>query len=387
MQNRHFIVVLFLLGLLALLGLGQIAAQETVTPQDLRFALTFLPNIQFSPVYVMIANGHAADAGLNLFIEYADEPIVADMVANNTIPFGVISGEQTIMARAGERPIVYIYEWYQQYPVGIVIPDTTDAETVADLQDRKIGIPILGGASYSGLIALLTANEMTEEDVQLEVIGYIAPDAICTGYVEASVIYVNNEPLQIQQRANAGNCGDVTGVSVIRVADYVDIVSNGLITNEETIANNPELIQAMITAFDNGLRDVINNPAAAYLISLEYVENLPADEDFYAALEEAAAAQTEFLAETPSREEIAASREALLEELSAQFSDETLIQFRVLLETIKLWDVEQLGYTDPASWETTLGILEATDMLPGEVSLEGAYTNDFVPPVAEIPAE
>ena len=37
------------------------------------------------------------------------------------------------------------------------------------------------------------------------------------------------------------------------------MVSNGIITNEETIANDPALVSAFVEAFDHGLRDVINN--------------------------------------------------------------------------------------------------------------------------------
>lgn len=371
-------VILFFMLILVGVPVGVIAQDDAET-QDLRFFLTFVPNVQFAPTYVTIANGHAADAGLTLIIEHGDENIGVDLIASNIIQFGVISGEQVIMARAGGRPVVYVYEWFQQYPVGVVIPDTVNVETVEDLRGLKVGIPGRFGASYSGFVALLAAHDMTEADVRLEPIGYAAPDMICMGGVDASVVYVNNEPMQVQQRANAGDCGDITSVTVIHVSDHADMVSNGLVTNEETLASNPDLVRAVVQAYDRGLRDVINNPAEAYLISLEFVENLPVNDAFRAALEAAAAAQAAFLEDSPTREDVAASRADLLDALAQQFDDATLIQFRVLMATIDLWDGEILGHTDSESWELTLDILEMMDMLPGDVTLESAYTNVFVP--------
>lgn len=388
MANRFPFSVL-ILGLLLIVVQIPVATQENPDPEltEMSFFLTFVPNIQFSPVYATIANGHAAEVGLEWVIEHGDEPVGADLIANNSIQFGVISGEQVIMARAGGRPLVYVYEWFQQYPVGIVVPNTTDAETVEDLRERKVGIPGRFGASYSGLTALLAAHELDEEDFQLEPIGFAASDVVCIGGVEASVVYINNEPLQIAQRAKAGDCGDIEGVTVIPVADYADMVSNGLVTNEETITANPDLVRAVVAAYDRGLRDVINNPAGAYLLSLDYVDNLPINDEFHAALETASSQQIEFLAGAPSHEEIIDSRVTLLDGLSEQFPDDLLIQFRVLLASIELWDVERLGYTDDQSWQVTLEILTMMDMLSGDPNLENAYTNDFLPLVQPQAAE
>ncbi len=346
---------------------------------DQTFLLTFIPNIQFSPTYAAIANGHFAEAGFNVTIEHLDEPVVVDLIASNQRQFGIVSGEQVIMARFGGRPIVYLYEWFQQYPVGVVVPENSDIETVTDLAGRNIGIPGRFGASYSGLTALLAANGLTEQDIDLEEIGFFAPDVVCVGGVEASVVYLNNEPLQIAQRAEQGECGDVTGVRVLPVAAEVDLVSNGLVTNEETIANQPEMVAAFVSAYHQGLQDVINNPAAAYLLSLDYVDNLPISDDLQAALEAEAAAQEEFLATNPDREAIAESRQTMYDRLHEQFSSEELIQLQVLLKSIELWDAEQLGVTDLASWEAAQNVLLEMGFLNEPLDLEAAFTNEFVP--------
>lgn len=380
MFKRFYVILLLLVCTLALMP---VHAQTDDALEDLTFALTFIPNIQFSPLYVAIEQGYFAEAGLVIDIEYGDENVLVDLIAADQLYFATISGEQVIMARAGDRPVVYVYEWFQEFPVGIVIPDTTPAASVDDLHGRRVGIPGRFGASYSGLIALLAAYDMTEQDIALEPIGFNAPDVICLGGVEASVVYVNNEPLQIQQRADSGQCGDITSVEVIPVAADVDIVSNGIVTSEALIASNPELVRAVVLAFHLGLRDVINNPAEAYLLSLTHVENLPVDAAFQAALEGAAEAQREFLATGPDRAAIAQSREDLYAALAQDFPSDMLIQFQVLLATIPLWDADMLGVTDPASWVVTQDVLLMMDALSGEIDLESAYSNAFVPGTIE----
>ncbi|GAB4320004.1 MAG: ABC transporter substrate-binding protein [Phototrophicales bacterium] len=365
----------FVFALLLVLMTLPTYAQEENDLEPLDFFLTFVPNIQFSPLYVT-NELYMGDYGYQLEIQHGDENVGVDLIATGELPFGMIGGEQVLLARAGGRPVVFIYEWFQKYPVGVVVPDTV----TFDLENVKVGIPGRFGASYTGFTALLNALGLRERDVTLEPIGFNAPDVVCTGGVDVSVIYVNNEPLQIQQRADAGNCGDISSVSVVYVADYVDMVSNGIVTNEDLIESNPELVAAMVSAYDAGLQHVINNPAEAYLISLNYVDTLPITDEFRAALEAAAEAQNAFLATNPDREAVAQSRADLLEALRAEFAPETLIQFEVLLATIELWDADQLGYTDPASWEATLAVLEEMGSLVGDVGdLSAAYTNDFLP--------
>ena len=370
--------VLLICLLLGMLGAG-VQAQEMT---DLTFFLTFIPNIQFSPFYVAIEKGYFADEGLNITLQYGDEPDGVNLVAADELKFGVFSGEQVILARANERPVVSVYEWFQKFPIGVVVSADSDIESVSDLTGRHVGIPGRFGASYSGLVALLAASEMTEDDIQLEPIGFNAPEVVCIGGVEAAVVYVNNEPLQIQQRAQAGDCGDIQNVRVIDVASAVDMVSNVIVTNQMTIDSDPELVERFVRAFDQGVQDVINNPAEAMLISADYVDNLLSD-DAMTVFEAEAAAQAEFLATDPDRETIAESHLATVDRLIDELDAGTLVQFEVLLNTIILWDAEQLGVTDAASWETTQDVLLTMGFLESETDLDGAFTNDFLQESAE----
>ncbi|MBL8147636.1 MAG: ABC transporter substrate-binding protein [Anaerolineae bacterium] len=376
---RFLIIIALALGLLT----GKVTGQESAgTPLDeVSFFMTFVPNVQFSPVYVAEAKGYFAANGLSVTGDHGDEPVGVDLIAAGERDFGLVSGEQVLAARANGRPVISVYEWFQQYPVGVVYPEGGDINTVPDLAGRNVGIPGRFGASYSGLTALLDAHGMTEQDIDLEEIGFNAPEVFCAGGVEASVVYVNNEPIQIAHRAEQGDCGEVTSVGVFRVADAVDMVSNGVVTSEARVTENSDLVRRLVTAFDAGLRDVIQNPAEAYILSADFVEGLPLSAELHAALEAAAAEQTAYRGANPdaSREEIAAQRVALLESLQSEFPSDELVQFEVLLSTIELWDADRLGYADPESWATTQDVLLEMGYIPRESDPSEAFTNDFLP--------
>lgn len=372
-----YVVRLLIACLVSVLFVSSLAAQDDV--QDETILMTFVPNVQFAPMYMAIANGYFEEVGLDVSLEYLNEPDVVDLVAADQNQFGVVSGEQVILAASQGRPIVYVYEWFQQYPIGIVYSDALTIESVADLAGLRIGIPGRFGATYSGFTTLLESADLSERDFQVEEIGFAAPEVFCVGAVDASVIYVNNEPLQIRNRAQADECGDVTNVDVLPVSDLVDLVSNGIITNQETLDNNPQLVRDVVAAYDRGLNDVINNPARAYLQSAAFIEGLTLGDDFRAALEVLADEQDAFLMAGLDAESLAQSHAAMYETLASQFDADTLVQFEVLLTSIPLWTAEQTGFSDVSAWENMQETLLALGLLEEAIALDAVFTNDFLP--------
>lgn len=362
----------------ALLISAAIASGHELTEEPI--LLTFIPNVQFAPFYVGIERGAFHEAGFDVALEHLQEPEVLDLVALGTANFGVVSGEQVILARSRGRDVVYVFEWFQQYPVALVHAADLDLTDLSHLRGLKIGIPGRFGASYSGLTTLLTSAGLDESDIELNEIGFNAAEVFCLGAVDAATVYANNEPRQISSLAAAGECAELDDIAVLTVASQVDLVSNGLIVNRALLEEHPRQAANMVGALRDALAIAIQNPAAAYLASLPYVDTLPRESALVAALTEAAARQREFLATSPSSSEIAESRQSLLEGLLQQFEANALTQFRVLLDSIALWDAETLGFSDLSSWEAMHDTLALMNLLGDDLGeLSDAFTNDFLP--------
>lgn len=372
--------VLLITLLLLIVAAGAAFAQSS-EPDEETFFLTFVPNIQFSPMYMAIEQGYFAAQGIEVMIEHGDEPVGVDLIAAGQRNFGMVSGEQVIAARAQDRPVVMVYQWFHDFPIGIIYNPASGIDEVSDLAGRRVGLPGRFGASYTGLIALLNAHGLSEDDLDLEEIGFNAPEVFCLGRVDAAVVYINNEPQQIANRIAAGDCGEVEAIDVFPVAASAPLVSNGLVTSEALLAADPDRVARFVTAFDAGLREVITNPALAYVISAEYVETLPLTDALRAALQAASDEQEAFLAITPDADaDLLADRRAeLLAALQVQFTADEVLQFTILLATIDLWQADLLGGMRAEDWTLTQDVLVQMGFVTNPIIVEDAFTNDFVP--------
>jgi NitT/TauT family transport system substrate-binding protein len=300
------------------------------TMEQVRLGMGFIPNVQFAPFYVALEKGYFRDAGIDLVIDYdLDEVGNVALVGNGDRQFTVASAEQIMLARSQGLPVVYVLNWWRNYPVAVAALAEANIHTPADLAGKTIGLPGLFGASYIGLIALLESGGLAESDVKLDAIGYNQVDALVTGREDAVVVYTNNEPVQLKLRGY-----DVT---VLPVADYAQLASNGLVTNQETIDQNPDLVSRMVQATLRGISDTLANPDEAFEISKKYVEGLDANAD---------------------------------------------VQREILQATLSFWDAEEgeLGASDPQAWENMQQILLDMELLSEPVDLDKAFTNAFIEP-------
>jgi len=287
----------------------------------------YIPNVQFAPFYVAVNEGYFAEENLQINFDYGMETDLLNLVGTDALQFAVASGDQVILARAQGLPVVYVMTYFQKFPVAVVSLEDVPLEEPADLVGRSVGIPGLWGASYIGWRALLYATGIDEQEIPLESIGYTQVASLTEDQVEAAVVYAANEPVQLRQAGYEPH--------IIYVADYIDLVSNGIITNEKTIAEKPELVAGVVRAVLRGLRYTIDHPEEAFEICLQYVPEAGGE-----------------------------NREA---------------QMAVLEESIKFWESEHLGYSDASAWEVSQEFMGQVGLVDTRTDVEEMFTNQFIP--------
>ena len=327
-----------LISLLAACG-GATAAPATVTPAagaptaaattaaltHIQLPMGFIPSVQFAPFYVAVDQGYFAAEGLAIDFDYSFETNGVQLVAAGKLPFAVVSGEQVLLARAQGLPVEYVMAWFQKFPVAILSKAGAGINAPADLRGKRIGTPLLEGANFVGLRALLAEAGVAPEEVTISAIGFNQAPALTAGQVDAVVVYSNNEPIRLTAQGEK--------LSAINVSDYVSLAANGILTNEDTAAKQPELVRAFVRALLHGLRDTLDNPDAAYTITKKYVEGLTDD----------------------------------------------AVEKQVLAASIALWQTDHLGFSDPAAWDNMQKTLLDSGLLSEAQDLSKTFTNEFVP--------
>lgn len=321
MSKRFLIfITLFLMGTVFA---ACTSAPESGEMVNVNLPMGYIADPQYAPFYVAVEKGYFAEEGIEIEFDYSFETDGMALVGANERPFAIVSGDQVLLARAQEIPVVYVMEWFQKYPIAVISKGAAGIEAPADLSGRKVGLPGFFGASYVGYLGLLAANGLVPEDVNANDIGFTQVESLLADQAEAVVGYANNEAVQL-----AGLGEDV---QVLYVSDYIDMVANGIVTNETVIAENPELVEGFVRASLRGLADTLAEPEAAFATSKQYVEGL---------------------------------------------EDERL---PVLEASLLLWEADKLGEITDASWQQTQDVMLGAGLLDAPLAdLEAIYTNEFV---------
>jgi len=291
----------------------------------IKLAMGYIPDIQFAPFYVADAKGYFKEQGLEVEFATMFENDAVPLLGTNQLQFAVVSAEQVIQARAQGLPVKYVMKWWEQYPVAITSKVELGIKTPADLAGHTVGIPGLYGASYIGWQALLSSQGLPADLAQLEAIDFTQAAALTAGTVDAAVVYANNEPIKLAAQGQQLN--------TILIADYVQLASNGLATNDQTIDQHPELVDGMVVAIQKGLADTIADPDAAVVTSLKYIDPAP----------------------------------------------ESAIARKVLDASIAMWTTDTPGVSALARWQTTQDVLLKMGLITTPINLDDAFTNVFVP--------
>jgi NitT/TauT family transport system substrate-binding protein len=321
------------------------AAQGTTTSlQKVTIALGYLPDVQFAPFYLALNRGYYRDEGLDVTLQNG---IVTDLIKQlgdgaSGVNFAVVSGDELIPARLQGIPVDYVMTWYRKYPVAAVSIDGKgpSLKSPVDLKGKRVGVPGPFGSTYTGLLALLKAGNLTLSDIQMESINFTQVASLATGKVDVAMVYAANEPTQLKSQG--------FNVTTLNVADIDNLASNGLATNDQTLKQNPDLVAKVVKATLKGIQETINDPNAAFQSTLKQVPE-------------------------------AGGKNAAL-------------QSEILTETVKLMQTTNpisagpgagaanipLGFTDPAVWDNTQNFLYDAKIITSKADITQMFTNKFV---------
>ncbi len=304
-------------------GGGSTTAQPTT--KSISIGLGYIADIQFAPFYVAQSKGYYKAAGLNVTFNQGIVPdLIGSMVAGKN-NFVFAGGDETLQARDKHIKAIDVATIFQKYPVSLIVPASSSIKTLADLKGHTIGVPGPYGSTYTGLLALLYSAKLSLADVKVQSIGFTQVAALIGHKVDAVVGYSNNEPLQLRKKG--------FDVRTFDVSDHQPLVSNGIITTEDTYASQPQMVRDFVQATLKGLKDVIADPAGAVTLCKPFIPGLT----------------------------------------------DTTQTLSVLKATIPIWQGNgQLGNNDSATWFSMEKFLVAQKLIGSVQDVTQAYSNKSV---------
>ncbi|HEU0169258.1 MAG TPA: ABC transporter substrate-binding protein [Chloroflexota bacterium] len=322
-------------GASAALGTAPAAAASAAPAQsvDVTLALGYIPNIQFAPFYVAQAKGYFKDEGINISFDNGTSPDLIKSVGAGKFKFAIADADTVISARAENIPVTYVAGLFAQTPNAIITLPKSGITQPAQLKGKKVGIPGRYGSSYIGLLGVLNKAGLKESDIDLQEINYTQAQQLLAGKVDAVVGFANNDALQVQAGSNG------TKPNVMMFGDQIPFVGTGLITNDDTLKNNPKLVQGMVRAMLRGMQSSAQDQGGAFDTTIKVVPE--------------AGGQASQL-----NKDVLAATVPLFQNAGTQANG--------------------LGWTDPAAWKAMADTMVSAGILKTAPNMDQVVTNQFI---------
>jgi NitT/TauT family transport system substrate-binding protein len=314
---------------LAMVVASAISAQALAQDlQKVRVRLDWKGGGQHAPFYLAKESGFYKNEGIDLeIISGSGSSDVVKQVGAGAVEFGVADAMVLTQAAQQRVPLKAIAAYYLRTPICVISPKAKPITQPSQLTGIKLGSK-KGSATFQGLIAMLSANNIPLEQVKLVDIGFgVAP--LLVGQVDALMGFTMNETIEAE---NAG-----MQINIMPISDFgVDVYGLTIVGNSALIEKNPELVKAFLRATHKGMALAAKDPAAAI--------------------------------------------DAIVKQVEA--SDGPL-QTKVLAATAPFWTGpdtagHELGWQSTARWQSTIDLAKKLGLIDRPVTPDELFTNAFL---------
>ncbi|MGO9307938.1 MAG: ABC transporter substrate-binding protein [Spirochaetia bacterium] len=250
-------------------GLSLACAAGSGGTDTVRLAIGYIPHVQFTPLYVGIDKGFYREEGIDLELNFGFQYDIFSLLAAGKIDIGLSDSDQLLIAGSKGLGLQAIYQYYQKYPITIVVRSDSIA-TPAGLKGRRIGTPEMSGSSWIGLQLFLRKYGL-ENAVQVEKIGYTQEPTLLSGRADAVVCFLNNEPVAMKAAGIAIRQWDVK--------DWSDMVGSSFISSRAIIAARGAVLARFVRATRKAMDFTMTHRDEADQIALKNVGNVKKEDE------------------------------------------------------------------------------------------------------------
>jgi putative hydroxymethylpyrimidine transport system substrate-binding protein len=253
--------VLPYLALLALVTLVMAGCTDAIggdDPDEVSMALDWYPWANHSPFFLADERGYFADEDIDVDIHVPANPEdVLMLIGSGRDIFGISYQTAVLQARQEDIPVQSVAALVQ-YPLNSIMTlEGSGLERPGDLAGMQIGYP--GIPSNEALLeTMLESDGLTLDDVELVNVGFNLVQALISEQVDAIIgAYWVHESILAENEGSP--------VNILRVEDwgvpvYYELV---LVASDETVDENPEMVERFVRAMTQGYADAMDDHEAA----------------------------------------------------------------------------------------------------------------------------
>jgi ABC-type nitrate/sulfonate/bicarbonate transport system substrate-binding protein len=269
-MKRFSLIIVLLIIVLITLACGSPAYKKLI---PVTFMLDWVPNTNHTGIFVAEAKGYFEEAGLDVEIIQPGEVYPEAAVASGVADFGISFQEQVTLARADDVPIVSIAAVLQHNTSGFASAADLNVTSPADFEGLRYGA---WGSPFETPTLEVMMNCAGGDFSQLEILntGWSDPLAlIAEDQIDMAWIFYGWQGFQAQQQG--------VNINVVMMKDYFDCIPDYytpvVIASEDTIANKPEVVKALMEALSRGYDFAIQDPGEAAELLLAAVPELDSE--------------------------------------------------------------------------------------------------------------
>ncbi len=265
-------IKLLALGLVVGLVLGfvigwYVRPMPSPTVTQVKFTLDWAYQGPQAPFLVALYKGFFADEGLSVTIDrgYGSAKVISDVAAGLfDIGFGDINSLIEFKSRYPDAKVKLVAVIHVRSPLSIVTLAGRGIEGPKDLEGKKLGAPAGDAArrifpAYAAAVGV-DVNKVTwvTMDVPLREPMLVRGDVdAVSGFYYTVIINLLN--LNVSEK----------DIKVFKYSDYLPLVGNGIVVNEDFMRKNPDAVKKFLRAVIRGIKYSIRNVDEAIDILLQ----------------------------------------------------------------------------------------------------------------------
>ena len=249
-------------------GVGQASAEDItyLLPAPLS-----LP--AFGPFVVAQQRGYFKAEGLNVTFQVGKGGVdVAKQVGAGNAVIGGGIGDTPIIVRPNGVPVKAVAVLGGGALMQLVLDKDKGLSTVKDLKGKTITVLAYQDTTYFALLGMLASQGMTKDDVNAQAAGPVNVWKLFLAGQSDAFASVPDWTAQVMMAKK--------NIEMIPSDKLFKSMAQAIIASDDTIKNNPQLIQKVVRATLKGMKDIMADPAGAAVDFVKATPELAGKEDF-----------------------------------------------------------------------------------------------------------